>query len=70
MQDMNEKRYRLSEAAPLIGVSSVTLWRWCASGKIASIKLPSGQRRIPESELTRILQVEPVSIDKEPLPEE
>ena len=56
MQDVNnEKMYKLSEAARIIGVSSVTLWRWCEAGKISNVKLPSGQRRIPASELARVM---------------
>lgn len=54
----DDKLYRLKEAANLLGVKSITIWRWCNDGKIAHVTLPSGQRRIPASEIERILQVE------------
>lgn len=46
---------RLSEVARRMGVSYQSVWRWCNDGKIATITLPSGQRRIPMSEVTRLL---------------
>jgi excisionase family DNA binding protein len=43
--------YRLNEAAKLFDVSYQTIWRWCNDGKLASVTLPSGQRRIPAWEI-------------------
>ena len=54
MQDMKEY-YRLSEVADMMGVSYVTMWRWCKAGKVATVKLPSKQRRILSAEVKRIL---------------
>lgn len=54
----DDKLYRLSEAAAILGVKHVTVWRWCNDGKIAHVTMPSGQRRIPASEIERILKVE------------
>ncbi len=53
MKDVQEY-YRLSEVAKMLDVSYVTMWRWCNDGRVASVKLPSGQRRILASEVERI----------------
>ena len=54
MQSMKEY-YRLSEVAKMLGVSYVTMWRWCNDGKVATVELPSKQRRILSAEVTRLL---------------
>lgn len=53
MKDVQEY-YRLSEVAKMLDVSYVTMWRWCNDGRVASVKLPSGQRRIVRSEVERV----------------
>jgi len=55
MGAMLEKMLRLGEAAKMIGVHYTTLYRWCDTGKVRYMRLPSGQRRIAESEVERIL---------------
>ena len=55
MQSMKQY-FRLSEVAKMLGVSYVTMWRWCNAGKVATMTLPSGQRRITGAEVWRLLQ--------------
>jgi len=50
-----EKHYTLSKAAALLGVTTQTLRNWDNAGKIRTIRTPGNQRRIPESEITRLL---------------
>lgn len=50
-----EKLYRMSEAARILDVTVKTLQRWDHSGKAAFIRTPNGQRRLPESELNRLM---------------
>ena len=50
-----EKHLRLSQAAQLLGVSAKTLRTWENAGKINAIRTPGNQRRIPESEIRRLL---------------
>ena len=47
--------YKLSEVAKMLNVSYVTVWRWCNDGKVATISLPSKQRRIRSDEVKRLL---------------
>lgn len=46
---------RVGEAADELGVSSGTIRNWIDKGYIRAIQLPSGHRRIPESEVQRLL---------------
>jgi putative resolvase len=48
--------HKPNEAAELLNVSRQTIWTWIKRGKIRAVKLPSGQYRIPDSEIVRILQ--------------
>ncbi len=50
-----EKHYTLSEAAEILGVHPHTIRKWEWAGKIKCVRTPGGRRRIPESELKRIL---------------
>ncbi len=43
------------EVADFIGASRASVNNWCKTGKINALKLPSGQWRIPETEVDRIL---------------
>ena len=45
----------MREAAKILGVSVRTIQRWDKSGKIKCIRTPGGKRRVPESEIRRIL---------------
>ena len=46
---------RLKEAAEKLGVCVKTVRRWCDTGRIKCVRLPSGHRRIPEEEVEKIL---------------
>lgn len=46
----------VGKAAKALGVSAATVRNWEAKGYIRALRLPSGQRRIPESEIDRILE--------------
>jgi len=50
-----EKHYTLSKAAELLGVTTQTLRNWDNAGKIRAIRTPGNQRRIPDSEIARLL---------------
>ncbi|WP_462409912.1 IS607 family transposase [Neobacillus sp. Marseille-QA0830] len=50
-----EKLYRMNEAAKTLGVTVKTLQRWDISGKAVFVRTPNGQRRLPESEINRLL---------------
>ncbi len=52
-----EKSYRPKEAASALGVTVHTIQVWDRAGKIKCIRLPSGMRRIPESEIRRVLSL-------------
>jgi putative resolvase len=50
-----EKLYTLKEAKKLLGVTTRTIQRWDKEGKIRVVRTIGGRRRIPESEIKRIL---------------
>jgi len=50
-----EKLYTLKEAKKLLGVTTRTIQRWDKQGKIRVVRTIGGRRRIPESEIRRIL---------------
>jgi putative resolvase len=50
-----EKLYTLKEAKKLLGVTTRTIQRWDKAGKIRVVRTIGGRRRIPESEIKRIL---------------
>jgi len=50
-----EKHYTLSKAAQLLGVTTQTLRNWDNAQKIKAIRTPGNQRRIPESEISRLM---------------
>jgi putative resolvase len=50
-----EKLYTLKEAKKLLGVTTRTIQRWDKQGKIKVVRTVGGRRRIPESEIKRIL---------------
>jgi excisionase family DNA binding protein len=45
---------KLWDAERELGVSRVTLYRWCRRGLVQFTRLPSGHIRIPVSELERL----------------
>jgi len=50
-----EKLYPPYKAAEILGVSVLTLQRWDRSGKIRMVRTPTDRRRVPESEIKRLL---------------
>jgi molybdopterin-binding protein len=46
---------RIGDAAKAIGVRVETLRRWERDGKLATERTPGGQRRVPASEVARLL---------------
>jgi len=59
-----KKLLNLKTVTELLDVSVKTLQRWDAQGKIQVVRTPSGRRRIPESEVHRILGVENIKTNK------
>ena len=52
---MEEERYiTAKQAAKMLGVHPVTLYRWAKRGKIRYIKTPTGRLRYPISEIERM----------------
>lgn len=43
------------EAAKRLGVHHQTLRRWMRAGTVASVEMPSGRKKVPASEVDRIL---------------
>lgn len=58
-----EKHLRLSEAAELLGVSTQTLRTWTNNGKLKEVRTEGNQRRIPVSEVERLIGKDAVSCD-------
>lgn len=57
--DNEEEEYlSLSKAADLLGVSKKTLRNWDEQGKLRTARTPGNHRRIPVTEITRLLQEE------------
>ncbi|MGH8937027.1 MAG: TOBE domain-containing protein [Acidimicrobiia bacterium] len=50
-----EERYRIGEAAAILGVRVETLRRWERQGRLRAVRSVGGQRLIPISEVTRLL---------------
>jgi len=50
-----EKLLTPKEASKLLGVSTKTIQRWDKQGLIKVVRTPKGRRRIPLSEIKRIL---------------
>jgi diguanylate cyclase (GGDEF)-like protein/excisionase family DNA binding protein len=49
------KWIRVQQAAELLGISASTVRRWADSGRVASRRTPSGQRRFAADDLRRLL---------------
>ena len=54
-QRMDERTYTVKETAAKLNKSEITVWRSIRDEKIKSKKI-LGSRRVPESEITRILE--------------
>jgi len=50
-----EKLYTMKEASEMLGVHIRTLQKWDEEGKIHCVRTVGGKRRVPESEIKRIL---------------
>lgn len=61
MVELREKLYKMREASALLGVHSNTIRRWDRQGKIKVVRAEGGHRRIPESEIDRIVHQTPAS---------
>jgi len=52
---VKEKLYTVKQASEILGVHPKTIQKWDREGKIKVIRTPGGRRRIPESEIKRLL---------------
>jgi molybdopterin-binding protein len=52
---MAEERYRIGEAAAMLGVRVETLRRWEREGKLEIERTKGGQRLVPATEVARLL---------------
>lgn len=55
---MTHTLLRRSQFARELGVAESTVTRWVRQGVVECIRLPGGERRIPQSELDRLLTPE------------
>ena len=53
-----DRLLRMSEAGALLSLSVGSVRVWLARGYLQEVKLPSGQRRIPQSQVEAILRGE------------
>lgn len=54
---VKEKLYTVKKASEILGVHPKTIQKWDREGKIKTIRTPGGRRRIPESEIKRLLGI-------------
>jgi putative resolvase len=52
-----QRNYSPREAAAILGVAVHTIQVWDREGRIQCVRLPSGRRRVPESEVKRLLNL-------------
>lgn len=52
-----EQLYTMKEASKLLGVHIRTIQKWDRQGKIRCVRTVGGKRRVPESEIKRILGI-------------
>jgi len=55
---VKEKLYTLKQASEILGVHPKTIQKWDREGKIRVVRTPGGRRRIPESEIKRLLGIQ------------
>lgn len=53
-----ERLLRSGEFAARASVSTDTLRRWARDGHVTYVQLPTGEKRYPESELSRVLEAQ------------
>ena len=51
-----EKLFKPSEAAAMLSLRKLTIYRWIKAGKIKAVRLPDGRLRIAESELEKVVK--------------
>ncbi len=54
--EQKEKLYKMKEACKILGVHPNTIRLWDKQGKIKVVRPQGGQRRIPESEINRLIR--------------
>lgn len=54
---VKEKLYTVKKASEILGVHPKTIQKWDREGKIKTVRTPGGRRRIPESEIKRLLGI-------------
>jgi len=54
--EVSERLLSTAEVARALQVSRNSVTGWISRGQITAIQLPSGQFRIPESEVTKVLE--------------
>ncbi len=52
----DRKLFTFTAAASTIGVSRQTIWRMVRAGRLPTVEIRAGRRRIPSSALTNLLQ--------------
>lgn len=57
-----DKLLRVSEVAALLRLSDGSVRHWLAKGYLQEVRLPSGQRRIPQSQVEAVLRGEKESV--------
>ena len=55
MESNRTRTIRIGQAAELLGVSIDTLRRWEEDGRLTTVRTDGGQRRVPISELSRLM---------------
>lgn len=56
MNDTNQTYYKVREAAYLLGVSPLTVYRWLRDGTLRGVRIGPKLLRIPRSEIERMAQ--------------
>ncbi|MDG6902254.1 MAG: IS607 family transposase [Nitrososphaerota archaeon] len=52
-----ERIYSPKEAGKMLGITTHTIQVWDRQGRIRCLRLPTGRRRVPESEIRRLMNV-------------
>lgn len=55
---IKERLYSPKDAAEILGVCTLTIKRWDKAGKINTLRTPNGRRRIAQSEINRLLNID------------
>ena len=56
--ELEDRLLRVSEAGALLRLSDGSVRDWLAKGYLQEVRLPSGQRRIPQSQVEAVLRGE------------